>query len=429
MGLASLLMRAASSPNVGQVSHAPTQFMSGPEQTWAPPSNVLPPPSETQALSWPAFLRGLAYVCSTVGMLPLAAYRDTEVLDPQPAIIRQPDPTQTPMAFWSGVAESLVLYGNSINIITSTDRYGWPLTLKPIHPTLVAVRFVGNPMSPTIQSFYAAGQMYDASEVWHIKSHLGRAGWPLGRGILDLNGDAIAIGLALQAYSASYFNSGAVPTGVLKIHRPEITQAQADTAKATWVSKYSGVNSVAVLNELTDYTPVSFRPVDSQMIESRQFSLIDAALLFGLPPTKLGANVGSVYKTAIMEEVQARNDSVAPWLSLLEEAGSLELLPRGQHLQWDITAALRADPLSEAQAYQAALGGPGPTSAWLLVDEVRARNNLDPMAIVAAGFDATIAAAGVTPEQPAQVPAPDTPAMAPVPGGPDTANALPPGGP
>jgi HK97 family phage portal protein len=358
-------------------------------------------------------------------MLPVAAYRDTEALDPQPAVIRQPDPNQTPMAFWAGVVESLLLYGNAVSIVTSTDRYGWPLTLRPIHPTLAAVRFAGNPQSPTIDAWYLAGQLYDPGEIWHVKSHLGRPGWPLGRGLIDLNGDAIALGLALQSYAASYFVSGGVPAAVLKIHRPEITQAQADTAKSTWISKYSGVNSVAVLNELTDFTPVSFRPVDSQMVESRDFALKDAALLFGLPASKFGANVPNPYKTAVMEEVQARNDGVAPWLRLLEQAGSLELLPRGQHLQWDITAALRADPLSEAQAFQAALGGPGPTSAWLLVDEVRARNNMDPMAVAQAEINAAVAAAGVTPQAPAEVAATGSPAAPPAVGGPPVANQFP----
>ena len=427
MGLGRVLV--LSSPNVQAVMHTPTPFMAGPEQTFSPPSNVLPPPSETQALSWPAFLRGTAYVTGTVGMLPVTAYRGTDAVDPQPAVIRQPDPTQTPMAFWAGVVESLVLYGNSVNLITSTDRYGFPLTLKPIHPTLVAVRFVGNPMSPTIASFYAAGQMYDPSDVWHIKSHLGRAGWPLGRGLIDLNGDAIALGMAGLTYAATFYSSGGMPTGVLQIHRPEITQAQADQAKQAWISKYSGVNSVAVLNELTTFTPVSFRPVDSQMVESRQFSLIDAALLFGLPPSKLGANVGTSYKNAEMEELQGRQDAIAPWLHLLEEAVSIELLPRGQHAQWDISASLHTDTLSQYQAYQAALGGPGPQSSWLLVDEVRARENLDPAAVAQAQIDADVKAAGVSVDEPAELEPAGTPAVPAVVGGPPTGNQLPPGGP
>jgi HK97 family phage portal protein len=321
-------------------------------------------------------------------MLPVRAYRGTDVLDPQPAVISQPDPHQTGMAFWSGTAEALTLYGNAVNIICETDRQGWPLVLKPVHPTLCAVRFTGNPMAPEIAQWYIAGQKYDPDEVWHIKSHLGRAGWPLGRGLIDTDGDAIAMSLALQGYGASYFKGGGVPSGILKIHRPEVTQAQAEEAKASWVAKFSGAPTPAVLNDLTDFTPISYNPVDSQLIESRAFSLIEVALMWGIPPSKLGANVGSgTYKNAEMEEVQARNDAVAPWARLLEQAGTLELLPRGQALQWDLAAALRADTLSLFQAYQFALGGPGPQSQWMLPDEVRAREGMNPMQVAQAGID------------------------------------------
>jgi HK97 family phage portal protein len=388
MGFARLLNRAASSPNQqnvapGRYSGGPTQFMAGPEQRW-PSTATLPPPTEVEALGVPAFWKCHAYVTGTVGMLPAVAYRGTDAVDPQPPVIVQPDPAQTPMAFWAGMASSLALYGNAISIITSTDRLGWPATLKPIHPTLAAVRFTGNPMAPDIAAWYLAGQLYDPSEVWHVKSHLGRPGWPLGRGLLDVDGDAIAIELALQTYAASYFNSGGTPSGILKIHRPEITQDQADSAKQAWIAKYSGAPTVAVLNELTDFTPVAFKPVDSQMIESRQMGLVDIANMWQVPPSKVGASVGGgTYRNAEMEEVQARNDAVAQWTTLLEGAASIELLPRGQRLLWDLGASLRTDTLSEYQAEQFALGGPGPQSQWKLVDEVRARHNMDPISIVA----------------------------------------------
>ena len=425
MGLGAVLTR--SSPNVQPATpspsaYGPTQFMAGPEQQFPSYTQVLPPPTETGALSVPAFWRGSAYVCGSVGMLPVTVYRDTDIVDPQPAVIRQPDPNQTPMSFWAGCTESLALYGNSVCIITSTDRTGYPATLKPIHPTLAAVRFTGNPMAPTIQAWYVAGQLYDPSEIWHVKSHLGRAGWPLGRGILDLNGDAIATAMALQGYAAGYFNNSGMPAGILKVHRPEVTQTQADTAKAAWISKFSGAPSVAVLNELTDFTPVAFNPVDSQMIESRQFDLLQMALLWGVPPSKLGATVGGgTYKNAEMEEVQARNDAVAPWTNLLEQSGSIVLVPRGQRLVWDLSASLRTDTLSQYQAYNLALGGPGPASQWLLPDEIRARENLDPMAVVQHDLDQQLPP-GIEPDttelQPA--PAPAAPALE---GGPDVGNA------
>ena len=422
MGLAKLLQR--SSPNLqpgspGRAPYGPAQFMPGPEQRW-PPAAVLPPPSEADALSVPAFWRGFGYVTGTVGMLPARAYRGTDEIDPQPTVVDQPDPAQTAMAFWSAMAGSLTLYGNAICIITSRDRGGWPATLKPIHPTLAAVRFTGNPMAPDIESWYVAGNHYDVSDIWHVKSHLGRTGWPLGRGLIDVAGDPIALALAVQSYGASYFNRGGMPSGILKIHRPEVTQAQADTAKASWMAKYSGAPTPAVLNELTDFTPVSYNPVDSQMIESRTQSLIDVALLWGVPPSKLGANVGGgTYRNAEMEEIQARNDAVAPWTALLEDAGSRELLPRGQRLVWDLGASLRADTLSRYQAYQAGLGGPGPASQWLLADEVRGWENLDSMADaaadIAASSSAEVGEAGLSmPDTtPAAPPAP-APPLAPV---------------
>ena len=429
MGLANLLVR--SSPNVAPVSTAPaappapSTWMSGPEQQW-PPTRVLAPPSEASALSVPAFWRGHAYVCGGIGMLPVTVFRSTDALDPQPAVIRQPDPNQTPMAFWAGVVSSLTLYGNSINLITSRDRYGFPLTLRPVHPTLTAVRFTGNPMTPSVDAWYLAGRVYDPADIWHIKSFAGRAGWPLGRGLIDTDSDAIATELAVQSYAAAYFNGGGMPAGVLKVHRPEITQAQADQAKADWTAKYSGAPTPAVMNELTDFTPIAYRPIDSQMIESRQFGLIQVALMWGIPPSKLGANVGgNTYKNAQMEEVQARNDALAPWTTLLEEAISIDLLPRGQNAVWDLSASLRTDTLSQYQAYQAALGGPGPTSQWLLVDEVRARENLDPMAVVQDELDPAITAAGVVPTDTAE----GSPPVLPVAGGPGMSNEFPAGGP
>jgi HK97 family phage portal protein len=349
---------------------------------WPPSTRVLPPPTEQSALSVPAFWRGHAYVCGSVGLLPVTGWRDTDELEPQPSILVRPDPNQTPMAFWSGVTSALTLYGNSVNIVTATDRLGYPTALMPVHPLLAAVRFEGNPSSPTIGGWYLAGHFYDPSQVWHVKSHLGRTGWPLGRGLLDAVPDGIAAAQAVQDYAASYFHSGGMPTGILRIHRPEITQEQADDAKANWMQKFSGTNEPAVLNELTDFMPIAYKPVDSQMIEERQLSLIEVALMWGLPPTKLGASVGGgTYRNAEMEEIQARNDAVTPWTALLEQAVSIGLLPRGQHAEWNLDAKLRADTLSRFQAYQIALGGPGPLSAWLQRDEVRVAESFDPLGL------------------------------------------------
>jgi HK97 family phage portal protein len=411
MGLAQLFTR--SGPGAVAVVPSGAPMATGPPPPtdtgpggWYPaPTRVLPPPSERTALSVPAFWRGHAYVTASIGLLPVSAWRDNDELDPQPSILRQPDLNQTSMAFWAQVTSALTLYGNAICVITGTDRLGYPTSVFPVHPLYAAVKFSGNPSSPLIAGWYLAGHFYDPAEVWHVKSHLGRSGWPLGRGLLDGVPDGIAAAQAVQDYGANYFANGGMPSGVLKVHRPEITQEQADNAKAAWVSKRVP-NSPAVLNEMTDFTPVAYRPVDSQMIESRQMTLTEVALMWGLPPTKLGANTGgSTYRNAEMEEIQARNDAVVPWAALLEQAISLDWLPRGQHAVWNMDAKLRADTLSRYQAYQFAMGGPGPTSAWLLPDEVRGWEHLDPAGDVLAEQAQAAMVAGGAPTDPVNAPA------------------------
>jgi HK97 family phage portal protein len=377
------------------------------------------------ALGVPAFWRGHAYVCG-LGGLPFAAFRDNDAVDPQPAILTQPDPRQTGHAFWSGLISALTLYGNSVNIITGRDRLGYPTSLAPINPLYAAVRFKGNPAAPDIGGWYLAGRWYDPDEVWHVKSYLAPTGWPLGYGLLDAQAAGIAMVLSTQNFAQSFFTKGGVPNGVLKLHLPSVSQEQADEAKANWISKFAGTSSVAVMNELTDFTPIATNPVDSQMIEARQLDLISVALMWGIPPSKLGANVsGSTYKNAEMEEVQARNDAMTPWARLIEAAASDDLLPRGQAARWDLDAGLRTDTLSRFQAYQVALGGPGPQSAWLLPDEVREYENLDPMADeLADAAQAAIAAGqplppalgpGEQPPQPGASIEPDVPMGAPGP--------------
>ena len=91
-------------------------------------------------------------------------------------------------------------------------------------------------------------------------------------------------------------------------------------------------------------------------------SVKDIALMWGLPVTKLGAQAGTgTYRNAESEERQTR-EAIAPWARLLEQAVSIDLLPRGQLAKWNLDAYLRADTETRFQAYSAALAG----QAWVL---------------------------------------------------------------
>ena len=367
-------------------SNGDTGGGNGPALGWWPGGRVMPTPvTEDSAEGLAPFWRGLAYVSGTVAMLPADAYRGTDQVDPQPAVLAQPDPRMTAMSYWAEVVRSLVLYGNGVSLVTERDRLGYPSALRCVHPLHVSVRYTGNPAEPDIGEWYVMGHEVDPADVWHVRSYLGRAGWPLGRGVLEGPAEALSLAQALQDYAAGYFAGGATPSVALKVNRPELTQGEADQVRADYVSKFGGTNrSPAVLNSLTDIQPIASNPSDSQLTEARGMSVADCALMFGLPPSKLGApNSNMTYRNTEQEEIQARNDAVAPWARLLEQAVTAELLPRGQRCVWNLDAYLRADTLTRYQAYAISLGGPG--HAWATVDEVRANEGDDPLADVLGG--------------------------------------------
>ena len=360
--------------------------------SWWPSANrVLPTPvSEESAQGLPPFWRGLAYVSGTVGMLPASALRGTDEVDPQPVVLTQPDPRpgQTAITYWSSLVRSLVLYGNGVSLITATDRLGYPTALRALHPLDVSVQFMGNPAEPDIGKWFVMGREVDASRIWHVRSYIGRTGWPLGIGLIDGATEGISLAQALQDYASGFFTGGAMPSAVLKVNRPELTVDDANEVRANFMSKFGGPRrQPAVLNSLTDVVPIASNPSESQLVEARQLSVADCALLFGLPPSKLGGqSAGMTYRNAEQEEIQARNDAVAPWARLLEAAVTLDLLPRPQRCVWNLDAYMRADTLTRYQAHAIALAG----QPWEIVDEVREIEGLDPIADVL-GAGATVA--------------------------------------
>ena len=166
------------------------------------------------------------------------------------------------------------------------DRLGYPSALRAVHPLHASVRFAGNPAEPDIAAWYLMGHEVDPADVWHVRSYIGRTGWPLGRGVLEGPAEALSLAQALQDYAAGYFAGGAMPSVALKVNRPELTQGEADQVRTDFASKFGGTDrKPAVLNSLTDIQPIASNPTDSQLVEARMMSLGDVALLFGLPPS------------------------------------------------------------------------------------------------------------------------------------------------
>ncbi len=119
--------------------------------------------------------------------------------------------------------------------------------------------------------------------------------------------------------------------------------------------------------------PVGFTSEDSQFLESRQFSVIEIARWFRVPPTMIGDMTRVSYSSSESEMQLFAMHSLVPWCASLEAEMNLKFLPdRTQfYVKFDVNSIVRGDQQSRYTAYSQGL-----TAGFLTVADVRQAEGL-----------------------------------------------------
>jgi HK97 family phage portal protein len=357
------------------------------------------------AAGLPAVTRATNLIAGTLAMLPwrivVGALQQPEdaprwVTDP---MLVRPDarlgPSATPAAvrlirpvFWGSWIRSALLLGMGY-LVFEEGGDGQPVagTLRVLNP--LSVR------ADVTQGFVAraVGEAGDADEVLTDRDGYFTLGarryrmvelnnplfspdeYGITPGVLEMHSGVFSTAVAQQEYARGVYRSG-VPAGFLKVAQPNFTAAQAEALKERWLSAHGGDRrSIAVLNSTTDFTPLSFSPVDAALVEMAKMSLLDIANAFGVPAFLLGGSTqGSLdYSNNESRSLDFRAYSLLSWATPVEETLSA-LLPAGTGVRIDMDRLLRADTASRVSAYSQMLA-----SGIVTVDEVRRSEGLPPM--------------------------------------------------
>jgi len=298
----------------------------------------------------------------------LHAYRGEEYVDPQPSILERPVATETRIETISSMVAALLIHGNYVAILGPPGSNGYPETFYPVSPEKVGVRLEEDQIVYRINS-----TDYDSSEVMHIKG-FSLPGELVGYGILSAQRQAIGGAIATQTYAQRYFNGGAIPPAYLESDNPDLTQEEADAMKMAWMQSYGGINmSPPVFNSSTRVKTIASTARDSQLVESRQYSLTEIANMIGLPAYYLGApNSSRTYSNVSEENLQLVRWSLMPWISRIEQKLT-DYIPRGQSAKFNVDALLRPDTKSRYEAHAIAL-----RYGFLTIDEVRELEHREP---------------------------------------------------
>jgi hypothetical protein len=171
---------------------------------------------------------------------------------------------------------------------------------------------------------------------------------------------------------------------------------QAELLRKSFIATYTGTGARKVPLILTEggaAEKLSMSPVDIELIASRRIEKQAICEAFGVPPILIGDSEKTSSWGTGVEQITLGfvRFTLAPMLCRWEEELNRKLFRRaGQFIEFSLDALLRGDSKAKAEAYRAALGGPGSGSGWMSVDEVRKLENLPPLGGESAmPFDAT----------------------------------------
>ena len=174
-------------------------------------------------------------------------------------------------------------------------------------------------------------------------------------GISTINYAINALNLAADADSSasSFYKKGANCTGFLSVNSP-VTKDRKQKIKDDWAQSVQ--SGIPVLDADLDFHSISINPVDSQLLETREYSVVEICRFFGVSPVKAFDLSKSSYNTIEQMQLAFLTDTLQPLLEKYEEEFKRKLyLPSekdGIVVKFDIASLLRVDRQSLANYYQ-----------------------------------------------------------------------------
>jgi len=322
-------------------------------------------------------------LAESTACLPLHVYQRQENGErvraddyPLARVLRQPNPNQSGLTFREEMTAAVLLHGNAYARM-ETNGAGELVGLHPIHPR-----------NMTISRLSSGRHAYDYTdddgkvvrllqgEVFHLRDRA-EPGSILGRSRIAIARDTLGLGLSLREHGASTFRNGARLSGVLQTPNV-LDDASAKRIGDSWREQFAGAGNAAktaVLENGLTYQQLAMSLEDAQWISAQQFTVVEVARLFRVPPTMLQDLSHASYSNTAELGSQFVRYSLARWIGMWETEIARQLLgpmARRRYLaEHSVEGLLRGNPEARADFYGKAI-----KDGWMTADEVRRLENL-----------------------------------------------------
>lgn len=308
----------------------------------------------SQALALSAVYRCVEVITNGVASLPVKLYRVDEKgykyelkNDLSYVLAKRPNKKMNAFTFYKLLVKDILMAGNAYALIMRDGKKVVGLQYVPaglVSPIdkIDHIEYMVTGIKGTVRQEdiihlmnYSENGVYGISVLTHARRVLG---------IAD-SGDQAA---------KNFYQSGGCSSGFLKFEGPS-TGSQRQEILSAWNQATGGPNNgpngIPVLPSNVSYTQLSVDPSDAQLLESREFSVVEICRFFGVSPNMCFDLSHASYNNSEMAELAFLNDTLRPLLTKIELELEIKLFDQEDNLdiKFDVTELLRTDKKSQAE--------------------------------------------------------------------------------
>lgn len=345
--------------------------------------------SRSKPMLLSAVYRCVDLISDSIAVLPLVVYekdsrgfKSEAVEHPCYTLLNlEPNEDMTRYVFMKTMATSVLLTGNAYAYIERDENLR-VLQLVYIPSNQVNIEFVPDDNGINRKRYRINGfkQLVEPRDMIHVLNFT----YDGIKGVSTLTHAAQTLGIATaeEEHVSEFIASGGAVTGALKVEGARLSKEQKDEIYSVWNSRTNPIsgnrNGLVILEHNMSYTPIAISPKDSELLSSREFSVIQIARFFSVNPVKLFDLSKSSYATVEATQLQYLTDTALAVITKFEQEFQRKvflLSERNRYVaEFDTSVILRTDKAAQA-AYWRDLSNIGAATP----NEIRRPMNLPPL--------------------------------------------------
>lgn len=312
-------------------------------------------PASASALRLSTVYRCVEVISSSVAQLPIDlfnmdvdGYKSKNYNHPIAQLLgTEPNELMTRYNFIKVIVATILLKGNAYALIVRNKKTQVPESLELINNSRIELKN---------NKYYLDKKQVNPANLLHFLNY--SEDGINGISVLKHASNTIGLSTNSETHAAGFFKNGANVSGILTV-QGSLSSKQKEDIKTSWQNTFDPVtgtpNGIAVLEGNMDFSPISINPSDAQLLETRQFNVIDVCRFFGVSPVKAFDLSKSSYSTVEATQLAFLTDTLAPLMENIELELERKLLLPSERMKFDIKfnvdALLRVDKNSLAEYY------------------------------------------------------------------------------